>query len=252
MPNPEIVAHRGASCDAPENTIAAFNLAFKQGADAVEGDFRLTRDRRIVCIHDETTKRTAGADFMVADSTLDQLRNLDVGSWKDQKWGGERIPTIEEVFATVPPGKKIFIEVKCGPEIILPLGEVISGCEIDSRQIVVISFSEAVVAGVKKRLSGIKAFWLTGYKKDRISGEWKPSLRQVISTLKKINADGLDSNAHKVVDNNFVKKIRKEQMELHVWTVDKPKEALRFQELGVDSITTNRPAWLKIKGRFPY
>jgi len=247
MSNPEIVAHRGASHDAPENTLAAFNLAFKQRADAVEGDFRLTRDGRIVCIHDETTKRVAGADFMVADSTLDQLRKLDVGSWKDQKWEGERIPTIEEVFAAIPPGKKIFVEVKCGPEIISPLGEVIFGCDIDSRQIVVISFSETVVVGVKKELSGIKAFWLTGYKKDRISGEWNPSLRQVISTLKKIKADGLESNAHKIVNNNFVKKIRREHMEFHVWTVDKPENALRFKKLGVDSITTNRPAWLRKK-----
>ncbi|MDP7286911.1 MAG: glycerophosphodiester phosphodiesterase family protein, partial [Phycisphaerae bacterium] len=72
----DIVAHRGASRDAPENTIAAFELAWKQGADAIEGDFYLTKDRRIVCIHDSSTKRTARANLSVAKSTLAELRKL--------------------------------------------------------------------------------------------------------------------------------------------------------------------------------
>lgn len=74
-----IVAHRGASFDAPENTLAAFNLAWEQGADAIEGDFYLTADQQIACIHDKTTKRTAGVELKVADSTLDQLRELEYG-----------------------------------------------------------------------------------------------------------------------------------------------------------------------------
>ena len=78
----KIVAHRGASLDAPENTLAAFRLAWSQGADAIEGDFRLTKDGRIACLHDDTTQRTAGLDLTVADSTLAELRELDVGSWK--------------------------------------------------------------------------------------------------------------------------------------------------------------------------
>src|SRR5689334_354029 len=107
-----VVAHRGASHEAPENTLAAFRLAWEQGADAIEGDFYLTRDREIVCIHDDNTKRTSGEDLSVAASTLAQLRRLDVGRWKDPKWKGERIPTLTEVLATIPAGKRIFIEIK--------------------------------------------------------------------------------------------------------------------------------------------
>src|SRR5262245_61979826 len=114
---PLIIAHRGASHDAPENTLAAFRLAWQQDADGIECDFYLTRDEAIACIHDETTKRTAGVDLTIADATLDQLRGLDVGSWKDKRWAGERIPLIEQVFQTIPKGKRIYIEVKCGPEI---------------------------------------------------------------------------------------------------------------------------------------
>jgi glycerophosphoryl diester phosphodiesterase len=78
---PFIVAHRGASADAPENTLPAFELAWKQGADAIEGDFHLTRDGKIVCIHDYDTQRVSGSKRVVKDSTLDELRALDAGAW---------------------------------------------------------------------------------------------------------------------------------------------------------------------------
>ncbi|MDA1056051.1 MAG: glycerophosphodiester phosphodiesterase family protein, partial [Planctomycetota bacterium] len=77
-----IIAHRGGSHDAPENTLAAFRLAFEQGADGIEGDFYLTRDNRIVCIHDADTKRVADKTLVVAESSLAELKRLDVGSWK--------------------------------------------------------------------------------------------------------------------------------------------------------------------------
>ena len=83
-----IVAHRGASHAAPENTSAAFELAWQQNADAIEADFRLSRDGQIVCIHDATTQRTAGVDRIVAQSTLAELKALDVGAWKDPQFKG--------------------------------------------------------------------------------------------------------------------------------------------------------------------
>jgi len=74
-----IVAHRGASADAPENTLAAFQEAWRQGADAIEGDFWLTKDGRIVTLHDATTKRTAIKEFIVAETDWTTLKDLDVG-----------------------------------------------------------------------------------------------------------------------------------------------------------------------------
>ncbi len=115
--SPLVVAHRGASHDAPENTLPAFRLAWEQGADAIEGDFFLTKDGHIVCTHDRMTGRLnpGKVKLQVADSTLAELQALDVGSWKGETWRGERMPTLAEVFATVPAGKRILIEVKCGP-----------------------------------------------------------------------------------------------------------------------------------------
>ena len=114
----EIIAHRGSSFLAPENTRAAASLAWQEGADAVEGDFRLSRDGQIVCIHDDTLKRTAGVDRRVSELSLDELRQLDVGSWKAPQFTGERIATLDEMLATVPPGKRFYVEVKCGAEIV--------------------------------------------------------------------------------------------------------------------------------------
>lgn len=86
---PVIVAHRGASHDAPENTLPAFELAWEQGADAIEGDFHLTRDGHIICLHDKDTKRTAGVKLVVKNSPLAELRKLDVGEWKDPRFKTE-------------------------------------------------------------------------------------------------------------------------------------------------------------------
>ncbi len=112
-----IVGHRGASSDAPENTLAAFRLAFDQGADGIEGDFYVTADQQIVCIHDKDTKRTAGESLDVAKSTLHQLRQLEYGSWFHERFRGEPIPTFGDVIKLVPSGKWFVIELKSGPEL---------------------------------------------------------------------------------------------------------------------------------------
>src|ERR1043166_5600031 len=103
----EIVAHRGASYDAPENTLVSQELAWKQGADAAEFDVRATKDGQLAIMHDPTTKRTAGRDAKFADLTLAELRTLDAGSWKDAKFAGEKVPTIDEMLQHIAPGKRV-------------------------------------------------------------------------------------------------------------------------------------------------
>ena len=95
---PMITAHRGASHDAPENTLAAFRLAWDQNADAIEGDFRLSADGEIVCIHDADTRRTCGVQLVVAETPFTSLRDLDYGRWKAEASTGEPSPTRAEVL----------------------------------------------------------------------------------------------------------------------------------------------------------
>src|SRR4029079_18162257 len=104
----EIIAHRGASADAPENTVASEKLGYQQGAGGGELDIHLTKDGRIVVIHDYDTKRVAGVERKVVDQTFDEIRRLNAGAWGE--WAGrgfnEKIPTLDEILAIVPKGRK--------------------------------------------------------------------------------------------------------------------------------------------------
>jgi glycerophosphoryl diester phosphodiesterase len=243
---PRIVAHRGASHDAPENTLAAMRLAWEQQADAIEADFFLTRDGHIVCIHDDTTKRTAGVELRIADATLAELSQLDVGSWKDQKWSLERIPTIQQVLRVIPKGKLIYVEVKCGPEIVPALTRALAESGLSDEQVMVISFRHEVILEVERRLPKLKTLWLVSYHKDDETQRWEPGVDTVLATLRKCKADGLGTQANReVVDAEFVRKLRSGGFEFHVWTVDEPDTARHFVSLGVDAIITNRPGFIR-------
>jgi glycerophosphoryl diester phosphodiesterase len=245
MRDTELIAHRGASFDAPENTLAAFRLAWEQGADGIEGDFRLTRDGEIVCLHDPTTRRTARGNLHAADATLAELRELDAGAWKGESWRGEWIPTLREVIATVPPGKRLFMELKSGPEILLPLAAILAEPGLAPEQAVILAFDAEVVAAARQLLPGVKTLWITGYTRDWQCGGWNPAIGEVIQTLERTGASGLASQARRFIDAAFVRALRAAGMEFHVWTVDSPRTAARFAALGADSVTTNRPGWLR-------
>ena len=243
-----IVAHRGASHDAPENTMAAFRLAWKKQADAIEGDFYMTRDRQIVCIHDKTTKRVAPKqrELKVAESTFHELRTLDVGSWKDPRYAAERIPVLAEVLATVPDGKQIFVEIKCGPEILPLLKRQLEVSGLKPEQIVIICFNKAVVTRSSRMMPQYNANWLTGYKQKTEGSEWKPTRDDVLETLIHTGATGLGANGNlKVINRRYVDTIQAAGSSFHVWTVNDAEPARTFMSLGVDSITTDRPAFIR-------
>ena len=239
---PLIVAHRGASRDAPGNTIPAFQLAWEQGADAIEGDFHLSKDGEIVCFHDADTERVAGTQLVVRQSTLAELKQLDVGATHGVAFNGTRIPTIAEVFATIPEGKKIFIEVKCGAEIIPTLLNEIDQSGLTQEQIVVISFNKQVIQQLKIKAPQYKASWLCSFKKQK-TGEITPSLATVLKTLKQIQADGLSSNT--AVPASVIEAVSQQGYEWHVWTINDLKTARRMQALGVLSITTDVPGTMR-------
>jgi len=239
---PLIVAHRGASRDAPENTIPAFQLAWEQGADAIEGDFHLSKDGEIVCFHDADTKRVAGTQLVVRQSTLAELKQQDVGATHGVAFNGTRIPTIAEVFATIPQGKKIFIEVKCGAEIIPTLLNEIDQSGLTQEQIVVISFNKQVIQQLKIKAPQYKASWLCSFNKQE-TGEITPALATVLKTLKQIQADGLSSNT--AVPASVIEAVSQQGYEWHVWTINDLNTARRMQALGVLSITTDVPGSMR-------
>jgi len=233
-----IIAHRGASKQAPENTLPAFELAWKQGADAIEADFRLTEDGHVVCIHDQNTKRTAGKNLTVAKSTLSELKKLDFGSFKGEQFKGTRIPTLAEVFAGIPEGKKIFIEIKSGPETLEPIIRALKNSSLKPEQIAIISFKEKILGDCKKLAPHIYTSWLCNIKKKK--GKLSPSFDSVLKTLKDYKIDGL-STSHNYLNNEMIQTLKKQGTDCHVWTINDARQAKKFIEWGVDSITTDIP-----------
>lgn len=233
----KVIAHRGASHLAPENTLASVELAWRLGADAVEVDVRLTRDGQIVAIHDETTDRTAGRHLEVAATHSSQLRLLDVGRHKHPKFAGERIPYLDEVLQTVPPGRQLFVEIKCGPEILPPLVETIASSSKRS-QVVTIGFDLATVRAAKTALPDVPTCWLCD-KRVLVSYD-----RSIAEQAKAGGVDGLDVHWSGLT-RRFIRAVKAAGLRLYIWTVDDPTQALRLKMLGADGITTNRPGWLR-------
>lgn len=237
----EIIAHRGASHDAPENTLAAARLAWTEGADALELDIRLTADDRLAVVHDEDTRRVAGVPLVVKTTTMTNLTPLDVGLWKNERYAGEKIPVLDEMLATVPDGKRVFIEIKGGSEIVPFLARCLAHVRLESRQIVVISFDLAAATAAKKTLPHVSTAWILD------CGEVARHRRfdQIIGQCRAEGLDGLDLEATCPIDAAVVRQIHRAGLKLFVWTVDDPALARRLAKAGVDGVATNRPGWLR-------
>lgn len=239
----EIIAHRGASHDAPENTLAAFSLAWDQKADACELDVRLTKDGRIVAIHDSTTRRTTGTAARVSAQTLERLRMLDAGSWKGAQWKGARIPTLEETLATVPDGRRLFIEIKCGPEVLPAMERVFTASGTDTRRVAIIGFDFALMKRAREHFPDSALYWIASPK--RWSGGKRPPVDHLIAGATSAHLDGLDLDRRFAIDEKLVSRVKNAGLKLCVWTVNDAKIARRLAAAGVDGITTNRPLWLR-------
>ncbi len=233
MPKAEIIAHRGASYLAPENTVAASRLAWELGADAVECDIYLSADNKIIVCHDGNTKRTTGQSYLIKETNSDILRTLDAGSFKNEKYKGEKIPFLEEIIQAVPQGKELVVEIKCGSEVLPALKELISKYE-NSRKFVFICFDFKTITETKKTFPNNACYWLCSN-----AGLFE-------TTISQVPASGIEgvSLSYGLIDKKTADLVKGMKLELFTWTVDDPKEAGRLLSLGVKGITTNRPGWL--------
>jgi len=257
----EIIAHRGASFDAPENTLAAFRLGYDQGADAGELDIHLSKDGRVVVHHDADTARSAGRPQPLSAQTLDELRTLNVGQWG--KWQGsafaEKIPLLDEVLVLVPPGRRLFIETKVGVEILPELEQVIRNSGLAPHQLPLITFDLETARAAKLRLPAHEVSWivdfswegfntptgLTDAPPSRGVKPLPPTIDDLIRLARAAGLDGLDLNFKFPIDAAFVQKVHAAGLKLYTWTVDDPVIARAQAAAGVDGITTNRPGWLR-------
>jgi glycerophosphoryl diester phosphodiesterase len=241
----EITAHRGESSLAPENTLAAVELAWKRGADAVEIDVHLTADGHLVVCHDGNMKRTAGRELVIAKSTLEELRALDVGVWKGAEWAGQKIPLLEEVLKTIPEKRRLYVEVKAGPETIPALKKVVEASQKRAEQVVIISFNAAVIAAAKCQMPQHRANLLVGFKQDKQTKRWSPTLDEVIASARAANADNVALSAEPPLDRAFIEGLHQAGLDVYAWTIDSPEVVRRMIEYASVGITTNRAGWMK-------
>lgn len=244
----DIVAHRGASFDAPENTLAAQKLAWQQKADVVETDIWLTKDGKLIVSHDKNAKRTAGKDVLVTESTQAELRELDAGKWKAPEFAGEKLPTLDEQLALVPAGKRIFVEIKDGPHLVPELVRVLERTQSGPRKVTIISFNYESLKKCRELLPAYATQYLVGHPAPNAKAPPKkrqPTLDEIIAEAKAAKLTGLDLQSTWPLTPADTKKIKDAGLELHVWTVDDPEVAKHWIGLGAISVTTNKPGFLR-------
>ena len=239
----EIVAHRGYSAKAPENTVAAFNAGWKAGTDACELDLHRTSDDKIIICHDKDTKRTTGVLKVIASTPFDELRKLDAGLWKGEQWKGEKLPTLDESIGSMPVGdQRFFLEIKCGKEVIPALTRELELWRAREKQLAFISFDYEALAAAKKAMPWMKSYFLSGAKDKK---KQPRSLAQVISMVKAAGLDGLDLGLDWPWSKAMVEQIHAAGLQVYGYTANKPADIERLADAGVDGITTDDPVLAK-------
>ncbi len=223
----QIMAHRGASVAAPENTMAAFQQAIDDGADWIEIDVQETADGEVVVAHDSDFMKLSGNPLKIWDATVDDLANIDVGSWVDPKYSGERVPTLTEVLRLCEDKVGVNIELKYyGHDEQLEQRVVdIVESEQMADQIMVMSLKPEGVAKVKT----LRPNWRCGL-----------LMSVYVGQMKNIEADFLAVNS-KFATRSFVRRAHESEKEVFVWTVNDAATMSQALNRNVDGILTDRP-----------
>jgi glycerophosphoryl diester phosphodiesterase len=228
---PLVLGHRGASADAPENTLAAFRLAMEQGADGVELDVRRCATGEVVVIHDPHTGRVAGEAIGVAAAPLSALRALDVGTWKGERFRGERVPLLAEVLEALPDAT-VNVELKgSDPRLARAAAAVLRRANAEGR-VIVSSFHPGLLAAFRAEAPGIARGLLLEddrlWRLKALLGAWMARPAAIHPALA-------------LVTPARARRWRRRGLAVNVWTVDEPAEAERLAALGAAAVITNLP-----------
>jgi len=248
---PLIIGHRGASAFAPENTMAAFNLAIESGAEGIEFDVRLSRDQIPVIIHDDTLLRTAGLPNRVSDLSLKDLSQVDVGAWfttrgQGTDFSGEKIPRLETLLRWAESsGTHLYLEMKSEANQRHELAKAVSTllAHFDPDKVVVESFDLEALKIMKNRAPLV-----------RTAALFEPSLTtpprfRTAQLLERAYEAGAAEIAlhHRLVNKRIVELAHERGYEVVVWTVDDPKWIDRARLLKVSALITNNPRLLVVQ-----
>ena len=225
-----LIAHRGESKDAPENTLPAYKMAVDRGF-GFECDIYLSSDKRLYTFHDRTLARTTSGANTNACTDVDwaTVSKLNVGGWG--RWKGSRFdPTrpalLEEVLALARPGRKIYVEVKGDDPSWVPYIKAVFAKEPKAtpETVLFISFGRNVSYELKRLMPEFKVYWLTG---------------------RALGVDGVDIHFKpEEVTAEYIAAVRGKGFEFHVWTIDDPEKAAEAFRRGAQTVTTNRAKYI--------
>jgi glycerophosphoryl diester phosphodiesterase len=235
LPRPTIFAHRGASAHAPENTLAAFELALAQGADGIELDAKLSADGHVIVMHDATVDRTTDSHGRVKDRSLAELRSLDAGAFFAEKYRREKVPALEEVFEAL--GKRMFVNVELtnyntpGDHLVESVCMLVKKFGLQ-KQVLFSSFFASNLSKARGLLPevprGLLAF--TG-----LLGAWARSFGFAFGKYQALHPHLKD------VTPQQVQRVHRLRRRVHVWTVNTAEDMRRLFHWGVDAIFTDDP-----------
>ncbi len=236
---PLVLGHRGAASEAPENTVAAFRRAMAAGADGVELDVQLTRDRRVVVIHDDSVTAVTGAPGRVRGMTLEAIQALDAGAHFGPAFAGERIPTLGQALEAVGSEAIVNIELKgegiVGDGLEHAVAYIVHAHGMDSR-VIASSFNPF-------RLMRLRAV-APDIPRAMLHGPGTPRFVHDLWFLPLVQPDALHPH-YSLVDESYMRRARNWGVRVNAWTVDDPAEARRLLDLGVDGIITDDPGNLR-------
>lgn len=239
----EVVAHRGFSAIAPENTLASVRKAIECGADGCEFDVMLTADGVMILSHDVTLKRAANIDKKVVEMTLAEIQQYDVSQVKPEfveskQFQGEKMPTLDETLALLneSPCKPI-IEIKtdgCEEMVV----ELIKKYDMEQR-CALIDFSAKRTKRYKELNPNLTVAWICSFDKKKVSEN--EVIQTVIDTLRECKTDLVDINFNNITPE-FLKAMKKENIRVWCWTVNKEEDMKRLLSYGeIESITSDHP-----------
>jgi glycerophosphoryl diester phosphodiesterase len=231
-----IVAHRGFSAIAPENTLIAMEKAVEIGADGCETDVFRCKTGEIVLSHDNSAKRTTGVDKHITDMTFEEVEALDAGSWKGPQFKGERIPTLQAYL-------KLLKDAHCHAVVEIKMEGItrqvldIIKAEGMFENTTVIAFSGNVIREVRAMEPDISCAWLYS---EELKGTEEERAKIIVEKVRATNAHIIDI-AHTMLTKAILAELHKQGILVWAWTVDDPARMKELLEWGLDSITTNRP-----------
>lgn len=229
----KIIAHRGASKLAPENTMYAFELAYKLGAEGIETDVQLTKDNIPIIIHDETLKRTTSGTGYVKDFTYNELIKLDIGSWFSQEFKGAKFVTLEEFLTWIKP-KDLYINIELkNNKIDYKNLEVIVYEMLKEHKLLdrttISTFSENSIRRLKQFQDKVEVAFLTSKR-----------LPNLVEYSKNLGANAIHIK-YRLLTGELVEKAHAADMPVRVYTINKYKQMMNCYENMVDGIMTDVP-----------